>query len=311
MHSMVAMLGLALAPSLAAAAEGEAAQLTEPAGPTPASADPTPAPADTGAAEAAPASQAAPSTLINLDVEAASAYVWRGINLYGEDQNTQNFSLFPSLTATFGGLSIGYFAGFQLTGDNKSDVVDQGTGAQQTLILKYSGSVTEQLNYSAGLVYWVYPFADPDVANTDLPMYIEPGVGVTYATAPVDVGLYTGYYRALQDVNEAASFVYINPSVSKSLPLTADIDLALGLAAGFKAYTNLASGQDGDRVFDLTLNVGARFPFSDMYVTPQLHAAFVTRADDLDPVTPGNQGAEFGDQFVAWAGVHVGYDVGL
>jgi hypothetical protein len=64
-------------------------------------------------------------------------------------------------------------------------------------------------------------------------------------------------------------------------------------------------------VFALTLNVGATFPFSDMYVTPQLHAAFATRVDDLDPITAGTREPELGDQFVAWAGVHVGYDVGL
>jgi len=304
MHSMAALLGSILIASLASAAGSDASESTDPV-------DPKPAPEDTGAVTTPTKSEAAPSTLINLDVEAASAYVWRGINLYGEDQNTQNFSVFPSLTATFGGFSIGYFGGFQLTGDNKQQVVDQGTGAEQDLILKYSGSLADKLTYSAGLVYWFYPFADPDVANTDLPMYIEPGVGVTYATAPVDLGLYVGYYRALQDVNEAASFVYINPSLAKSLPLTGDVSLALGLSAGFKAYTNLPSGQDGDRMFDLTLNVGATLPFADMYVTPQLHAAFATRVDDLDPITPGDQGPEFSDEFVAWAGIHVGYNIGL
>jgi len=304
MHSMTALFGSILVTSLASAADGDAAKPTDPSAPTP-------APADTGAAEAVTKPEAAPSNLINIDVEAASAYVWRGINLYGEDQNTQNFSVFPSLTATFGGFSIGYFGGFQLTGDNKSAKVDGGTGAEQDLILKYSGSLADQLTYSAGLVYWLYPFADPDVANTDLPMYIEPGVGATYTTAPVDLGLYVGYYRALQDVNEAGSFVYLSPSLAKNVPLTADISLALGLVAGLKAYTNLPSGVDGDRVFDLTLNVGATLPFADMYVTPQLHAAFATRVADLDPIAPGDQEPEFSDQFVAWAGVHVGYNIGL
>ena len=311
MHSMAAVLGSILSASLASAAGDDASEPTDPAEPT-AAATPaaTPPPADTGATTAATKSEAAPSKLINLDVEAASAYVWRGINLYGENQNTQNFAVFPSLTATFGGLSIGYFGGFQLTGDNKQEKVDNGTGAEQDLILKYSGSLANKLSYSAGLVYWLYPFADRDVANTDLPMYLEPGVSATYTTA-VDLGLYVGYYRALQDVNAANSFVYINPSVAKSLPLTGDISLALGLSAGFKAYTNLASGQEGDRPFDLTLNVGATLPFSDMYVTPQLHAAFATRVADLDPIAPGDQGPQFSDEFVAWAGVHVGYNIGL
>jgi len=304
MHSMAALLGSILGASLASAADTEAPEPTEPAAPTP-------APGDTGAAEAATKSEAAPSSFINLDVEAASAYVWRGINLYGVDQNTQNFAVFPSLTATFGGLSIGYFGGFQLTGDNKEAKVDQGTGAEQDLILKFSGSFSDKLSYSAGLVWWLYPFADPDVTGTDLPMYLEPGVSATYGTGPVDLGLYVGYYRALQDVNAAASFVYINPSLAKTLPLSADVSLAMSLSAGFKAYTDLESGQDGDRPFDLTLNVGATLPFADMYVTPQLHAAYATRVDDLDPIAPGDQGPEFSDEFVAWAGVHVGYNIGL
>jgi hypothetical protein len=299
MHSVAAVLGLVLASSLASAAEGDASEPTAAAAADPA--DPTPAPADTGAAEAAPASSAAPSRFINVDVEAASAYVWRGLNLFGENQNTQNFSLFPSLTAVFGGFSIGYFGAYQLSGDNTSDNVDRGAGAQQTLIAKYSGSLTDDLSYTGGLIYWIYPFAN-EAANTDTPMAVEPGIGATYATT-VDVGLYLGYYRPLQDVNEAGSFVYISPSVGKSLPITADVDLALGLSAGYKAFTNLPSGQDPDKAFDLTLNAGATLPFSDMYVTPQAHAAFVTRRSDVN--------ADFGDEFIAWAGVHVGYNIGL
>jgi hypothetical protein len=304
MHSLTAVLGLVLAPALASAADGAApdpAAATDPAepagAPTPAAAPPASAPADTGAAEAAPASTAAPSKLINIDVEAASAYVWRGLNLYGEETSTQNFSLFPSVTATFGGFSVGYFGGFQLTGDNKTEKVDTGTGAEQDLILKYAGAFSPKLSYSAGLVTWFYPFVDPDVVPVDLPIFMEPGISLGFATA-VDLNLYVGYYFALQSENEGGNFVYISPSVGKSLPLTPDIDLALGLSAGYKIYPNLDDGVDPDKAFDLTLNVGATLPFSDMYVTPQVHAAMVTRAND-------------DAEFVAWAGVHVGYNIGL
>jgi hypothetical protein len=325
-HSLTAVLGLCLVPALAAAADEPAAAApaaeppagtpaAEPAGPVPA---PEPAPAaapaapasadpvaDTGTVEAAPASDEAPTALINIDVEGASAYVWRGVNLFGVDQDKQAFSVFPSLTATFGSFSIGYWGAFQVTGDGVNDpgaLVDAGVGAEQDLILKYSGTAAENLAYSAMLTYWIYPLADEAVAGTATPMYIEPGVGLTYSTA-ADLGLYVGYYRGLQDATKPFSFVYINPSVTKSLPLTGDISLALNLSAGYKAYTNLADGVDADRALDLALNVGATFPFSDLYITPQVHAAFVTRADGLDE--------EFGDQFIAWAGVHVGYNIGL
>jgi len=325
-HSVAAVFGLCLAPALAAAADEPAAAApaaaepaaapaeppagtpaAEPAGGVPAAA-PTPGPAavpaDTGAAEAT-ATTEAPSTLINVDVEGASAYVWRGMNLFGgSDQSKQNFSVFPSLTATFGGLSIGYWGAFQVTGEGDNDpgtLVDAGVGAETDLILKYSGTLAENLSYSAMLTYWIYAAADETAAGTKTPMYLEPGVGVTYTTA-ADLGLYVGYYRGLQTATESYSFLYINPSVGKTIPLSGDIGLALGLSGGYKVFTN-DPATDQDKALDLTLNAGVTLPFSDMYITPQVHASFVTRDIAGD--------AEFSDQFIAWAGVHVGYNLGI
>jgi hypothetical protein len=328
-HSMAAVFGLCLAPALAAAADEPAAPAeatpvaaaepapapepppgtpaADPAGPVPAPAAAAPAavPADTGATEVAPESGAAPSTVINLDVEGASAYVWRGVNLFGENQDTQAFSVFPGITATFGGLSLGYWGAFQLSGDNKSDKVDSGAGAETDLIAKYSATLADNLTAYGMLTYWIYLAADDKSptapAPEATPMYLEPGVGLAYSTA-ADLGLYVGYYRGLQEGTKPASFVYINPSVGKTLPVSGDIALALGLSGGYKVYTNLADGAPKDYALDLTANVGATFPFSDMYVTPGIHAAFVTR--DID-------GAEFSDEFIAWAGVHIGYNLGI
>jgi hypothetical protein len=243
-----------------------------------------------------------PGKLLNLDVEAASAYVWRGINMFGVNQNSQVFSVLPSLTATLGPVSIGYWGAFQLSGDNKSALVDSGVGAQNNLVLKYNGWLDENLAYAAMLTYWVYPFADADVAGTDTPMYIEPGAGISYLTG-ADLGLYVGYYRGLQSATEPASFLYINPSIGKTFALNPDIGLALGLSAGYKIFTN--DPPTKDRAFDVGLNVSLAIAYNDMYITPQLHAAYVTRDDDAVP------DADFGDSFIAWAGVHVGYDIGL
>jgi len=243
-----------------------------------------------------------PNKLLNVDVEGASAYVWRGINVFGEQQNTQAFSVFPSLTATFGGLSLGYWGAFQLSGDNKSELVDRGVGGQNNFILKYNSYFDNGLVYSAMLTYWIYPFANEEVAGTATPMYLEPGVGLSYL-AGADLGLYVGYYRGLQDVTEPASFLYINPSIGKTFPLNEDLGLALGLSAGYKVFTNDPPAED--HAFDLALNVSLAIPFNDMYITPGLHAAYATRDDAVVP------NAGFSDSFVAWAGVHVGYDVGL
>jgi hypothetical protein len=208
---MTAIFGLCLTSGLAFAEEADPAATV---------------PADTGTEGDAAAAEEPSTKTINVDVEAASAYVWRGVNLFGVDQNTQNLSVFPSLTATFGGFSIGYWGAFQLSGDNKSAAVDAGVGAEQDLILGYGGAITDELAYKAVLTYWLYPFAKEEVAGTSTPMYIEPLLGVTYATA-ADLGLSLSYYRGLQDATDPYSFIYINPSVGKTLPLTSDVSLAL------------------------------------------------------------------------------------
>jgi hypothetical protein len=262
---------------------------------------PEPAPSiDTGRGDRYDRSEA--DTLVNIDVEGSSAYVWRGINMFGEDQGAQAFSVFPSITATFGSLSLGYWGAYQLSGDNKSALVDAGVGAESDLILKYSGWFDRDLAYSAMLTYRFYPLAEEDVAEVATPMYLEPGAGISYL-AGADLGLYVGYYRGLQSVTEPASFVYINPSIGKSFDLSGDVGVALGLSAGYKAYTEDPPAED--RVFDLALHVSATIPFDEVYLTPQVHAAYATRDEAVIP------DPEFSDSFVAWAGLHIGYDVGL
>ena len=279
---------------------GTAAAL--PSGPVPA---PEPAPnappVDWGT-ETTRSRRGASSQLLNIDVEGASAYVWRGINMFGADQNTQAFSVFPSLTLSSGALSLGYWGAYQLSGDNKSELVDSGVGAQNNFILKYSAWGDDDLAYSAMLTYWVYPFADEEVTGTATPMYIEPGAGISYL-AGADLGLYVGYYRGLQTVTEPASFLYINPSIGKTFPLSPDIGIALSVSGGYKVFTNDPPAED--RALDLALNLSVAIPFDNTYITPQLHAAYATRDEAVVP------DAEFSDSFIAWAGVHVGYDIGL
>ena len=133
-------------------------------------------------------------------------------------------------------------------------------------------------------------------------MYLEPGVGISYL-AGADLGLYLGYYRGLQDVTEPASFLYINPSLGKTFRIDDDFGLAVGLSGGYKVFTNDAPNED--RQLDLALNLSVAIPFSNTYITPQLHAAYVTRDEDVVP------DPTFSDSFIAWVGVHVGYNAGL
>ena len=81
------------------------------------------------------------------------------------------------------------------------------------------------------------------------------------------------------------------------------VGLAVGLSGGYKVFTNDPPSED--RALDLALNLSLAIPFDDTYITPQLHAAYVTRDEDVVP------DATFSDSFIAWVGVHVGYNAGL
>ena len=312
LQSIGMLISLCLVPSLAGAGEGGGSAIPgEPPAGTSAALPSGPVPAPEPAPTSPPTDRGVASErgrwgrqdqMLNIDVEGSSAYVWRGINVFGEQQNTQAFSVFPSLTATFGRISLGYWGAFQLSGDNKSELVDRGVGGQNNFILKYNSYFDNGLVYSAMLTYWIYPFANEEVAGTATPMYLEPGVGLSYL-AGADLGLYVGYYRGLQDVIQPNSFLYINPSIGKTFSLNEDLGLALGLSAGYKVFTDDPPAKD--RAFDLALNVSLAIPFNNMYITPGLHAAYATRDEAVVP------NAGFSDSFVAWAGVHVGYDVGL
>ena len=80
--------------------------------------------------------------------------------------------------------------------------------------------------------------------------------------------------------------------------------MALGLSGGYKVFTN-DPATDQDKALDLTFNAGVTLPFSDLYITPGVHAAFVTRDDSVVPDAGG------ADEFIAWAGLHVGYNIGI
>jgi hypothetical protein len=295
-HSMAGACGLCLLGTTAFATTAfaeEPAAVPEPPPAAPAS------PTDT-ATEPPPAEAAAPSTTINIDIETASAYIWRGLNLFGKTYTTQTMALFPSVTAMLGPVTVGYWGAYQLTGDNKTAVVDGGVGAEQDFVVAYNGSAAESLAYSARLTYYVYPFADEEVAGVSTPMYLEPGVSLTYSTV-ADLGLFVCYYAGLQDATKDYSFVYFNPTVGKTLPIAGDTTLALSLGAGYKIHTGdyPPLGEENDQ-FDLAAHVGATIPLSDVYITPQVHAAYLTKKD-----------TDFGDEFIAWAGVHLGYNIGL
>jgi hypothetical protein len=228
---------------------------------------------------------------INVDFEAASTFVFRGLNLFGDKQTDQSASLFPSVTVSAGRVSAGYWGAYQLSGDNARRKVEEGFSAENDLWVSYEDSVGD-LGYSASLMYYVFPFADEAAAGTAAPMYLEPGVAMSYSTA-VDLGLEVSYFRGLQAATQSLSYVYISPSVTRDIGLTSSVELNLGGSFGYKLWTNDSEAEDN--TYHVQLDVGVTIPFGSAYVAPVAHFAATNLAD-----------LGFGDEFVVWAGFHLG-----
>jgi hypothetical protein len=228
---------------------------------------------------------------LGVDVEVASAYVFRGFNVFGDKQLAQRSAVFPSATVTAGPVSGGFWGAYQLSGDNALQKVYEGFGAETDLWLSYEGSAGA-LGYSALLLYYVFPFADEATAGAATPMYLEPGVGVSDSTA-VDVGLDVSYFRGLQDATVSLSYVYIHPSVSRDISLPGGRALSLGGALGYKPWTNDSEAEDN--TYDVQLDAMMTIPFGNAYVAPAVHVAWTNLAD-----------LDLGDEIIVWAGVHLG-----
>lgn len=241
---------------------------------------------------AGPAAEEDPIAL-NVDVEIASAFVFRGSNLFGDAQRDQRASVFPAVTLSAGRVSGGYWGAYQLSGDNAARKVDEGFSAENDLWLSYERAIGA-LDYAASLTYYTFPFADGASAGAAVPMYLEPALAVTRSRA-VDLGLSVSYFRGLQDATASLSYLYVSPSITRKTRLTGTTELNLGASAGYKLWTN--DPDAGDNTYDLQLDAGLNIPLGTAYIAPAIHIAWTNLAS-----------GGLGDEVVVWAGVHLGGD---
>ena len=259
---------------------------------------------------AAAAPEAEPEKYVTLDVNVGvvSAYVWRGINMFqSSKQMDQHAMLSPSFTVALPetGLSFGYWSAYQLNGDNRSALIDLGLGAEQDLIVGYELALNKQLTAAFALTYYFFPFADKEVAGTSLPSYLEPSASITYSTA-ADLGLLVAYYHAVQDEIKVMRHAYVSPSVSKSFELSETVGLEPKASVGYKLFNDR---NVKDYVYDVTLGVGVPIAATkSISVTPSVNAAWANLSD----VSQANGAVEkrgFGDEYVVWGGLNIGFPV--
>jgi hypothetical protein len=248
-------------------------------------------PADRAEDEDQEAASEEPTLGFTAGVGVASAYVFRGLNLLqATSQRDQHAVVQPSLTYDVPwveGLSLSYFASYQVAGSNRAEMVAAGSGDEQDLTVAFSRPIGD-VEVSASIAAYVYPFADREVAGTDAPTYLEPMAGVTWATA-VDLGLAASLMTGLQDAIRPSTYLYLNPTVGRSFQLADAVSLDAGAGYGFKLQ------RATDNVHDVAVNLGLTFvPAARLDVTPGVHWAWT----DIE-------GRAFADQQVVWGSVDV------
>lgn len=222
---------------------------------------------------------------LTIDVGYATAYVFRGYNVFQkESQLDPHMLIAPGIawSAWDTGLSVGYLGLFQISGDNVGAVLDAGLGGEQDLFVTYTREITDGLSLGGSLTAYLYPLADEQTTGSGCPVYLEPAINATFATV-VDLSLTVAWFLGIQDepAIRGISYVYFNPAVGKRFELGDVVGLGLRLGYGFKVFHE---GNDGvSNVHDVSLAVSLPITLGAGFtLTPALTGAWTNIEDTVD-----------------------------
>lgn len=235
-----------------------------------------------------------PSPTLNVDVALSSVYVFRGLNMFQKSsQWDQNAFVAPSLTWNVpgtGGLTLNYWGAYQIVGSNIKDKLDAGTGAENDLTASWGHKLSDKLTAGPGLTAYVYPAASKDVAGTSVPLYLEPFVFASFATA-ADLGLKVTYMHGVQEAVSAYRYVYFNPTVGKTVQLSKRLSLNPTASFGYKLFTDRSTVVSEANTIDVLLGVALPVALTDaVYVKPNAGWAWT----NLPGVSTGKEMVAFG-----------------
>ena len=217
---------------------------------------------------------------LNFALDLASAYNFRGLNIFQADsQHDLHALLAPSVTFSVGdtGLWLNYWGAFQLNGPNRQDLILEGVGQEVDLSIGYDQELLEgDLMLSAAFVSYLYPFADPDLAGTGTPTWLEPMAGITWETF-ASLGLSISYMTHLQQVLAGWDYLYVNPTASMNFPLGDRAALEPGISAGWKVWTDGPAWQDNTA--DVTLDLDIPVEAGSTTLTAGLHVTWTNLED--------------------------------
>lgn len=212
-----------------------------------------------------------------------SAYLFRGLNVFQSSSQLDQHPYFaPSLTLTvpvWGDLSLGYWGAYQLTGPNVQEAIEAGLGAESDLWASYSHSIIGPLSAGVSFTVYVYPAANAEVAGTSVPVYLEPTIFASVVWL-FDAGLKIAYLHGVQEALQDDRYIYINPSVGKTLEYSGRVALQLAASAGLKVFTDLDSPAAQANTVDVLVSAAIPIVVSGpLYIKPLLAWTWTNLAD--------------------------------
>ncbi len=252
---------------------------------------------------------------IGIEFGLASAYVFRGLNVFmSGSQQDQHVLFAPGLSWALGdsGVSLGYWSAYQINGGNQEEMVAVALGHEQDLYVSWEKSLTDRTSLAVGLVYYFYPFADKEDAGCKNPSFLEPGAGIAFSGG-VDLGLDLAYFAGLQEAVRGLSYLYIHPSIGKGFELNSILGTSIGLGFGYKVFKDSA-GEMSDNMFDISLDWDLSIQVTDAFsVSPGVHVAWTNLEDvEIDPEDgsdPIKDNKRMGEEYVVFFSLTSGWEL--
>ena len=196
------------------------------------------------------------SAQFEFQADVMSKYIWRGFDLYDDD----NPALQPSLTYTFGesGFSVNLWGSFALGERSMYKDYDE-----IDLTLDYAFSLSDQVEMSVGFIQYGYYFGGKDV-------YEECATQELYVSAGLPEAFLAPILTVFYDVN-LGSGLYVLLEASHSFPLSETIDLDLYAGLGYNGKQFI----DESGLSDLTIGASLPISLGDWTIAPLVNYTFV------------------------------------
>lgn len=220
---------------------------------------------------------------------AGSAYVNRGLNVFGSRQSSLAAVLAPSLGLGAEGWSVRWTGAFQATGDRRDDVVRSGDGHEQNVFGLGSVPLAERTRLEVGLRATAYPFASAERAGATAPMYLEPAIGLAIERE-VTVRLALAHSQWMQRALAPESYSYLSAGLSYAAALRDHTEIVLGAAAGAKRW--VVGPQGRANTYDIDLSWGVQEAGERLRIRPVGHLTWTNLP-----------GLSAGGETFAWLGI--------